>query len=139
MKRQLLRTQAFTLTELLLVVAILAIMAALVLPRFSGVTERTNITAAKTQISTFAMACDRYEIDVGSYPKTLEALVVQPADVQNWSGPYLSKGIPKDPWGNAYLYEYPGKNNQYGPDISSAGPDGKPGTEDDIKNWDDKK
>jgi len=134
------RNQAFTLTEMLLVVAILALMAALVLPRFAGTTEKANIAAAKTQIGSFSNALNRYEIDTGNYPRTLQALIEQPGDVRGWSGPYLERRtIPLDPWGNAYLYEYPGKNNPYGPDISSAGPDGKPGTKDDIKNWDDKK
>jgi len=130
---------AFTLVELLLVLVILGTLAAIVLPKFSGVSQRGRVTAAATQISTFKTALDAFEVDMGYYPKGrngLVDLIQQPRDGANWHGPYLqSDAVPKDPWGNDYLYECPGKHNPSFYDISSAGPDGRLGTDDDICNW----
>ena len=128
---------AFTLVELLLVLVILGILAALVLPKFTGRTEQARITAAITQISTFKTALDSFEVDTGSYPRGqdgLQQLLVAPPDVTGWRGPYLSSDIPLDPWGHPYVYEYPGRINPSGFDIVSMGPDGQPGTADDIMN-----
>jgi general secretion pathway protein G len=131
--------RAFTLVELLLVLVILGTLAAIVLPKFSGVSQRGRVTAAATQISTFKTALDAFEVDMGYYPKGrngLMDLIQQPRDGANWHGPYLqSDAVPKDPWGNDYLYECPGKHNPSFYDISSAGPDGRFGTDDDICNW----
>ncbi len=133
-----LRHQAFTLVEMLLVLVILAVLAAIVIPKFSGRSQQAKETAAKSQISGFEMALDSYEVDTGAYPagtNGLNALIDQPNNAQNWKGPYLKKGIPPDPWGNAYVYTYPGKNNLKGYDIMSMGPDGQVGGDDDITNW----
>lgn len=131
--------EAFTLVELLLVLVILGILAAIVLPKFSGVSERGRVTAAQTQISTFKTALDAFEVDMGYYPKGrsgLVDLIQQPRDAKNWHGPYLqSDVIPKDPWSNDYSYEYPGRHNPSSYDLSSPGPDGRAGTDDDIANW----
>ena len=127
----------FTLVELLLVLVILGILAALVLPKFTGRTEQARITAAQTQIATFGTALDAFEVDTGSYPRGsdgLAYLLVQPADVTGWRGPYLKSDIPLDPWGHPYVYEFPGKSNPSGYDIRSAGPDGQAGSADDIVN-----
>ncbi len=130
---------AFTLVELLLVLTILGILAAIVVPKFTGRTEQARITAAQSQIATFSTALDAFEIDNGYYPKGrngLQELVVQPRNTQSWKGPYLSKGeIPLDPWGHAYVYEAPGKHNTSGYDLTSLGPDGREGNDDDIANW----
>lgn len=127
----------FTLVELLLVLVILGILAALVVPKFSGRTEQARVTAAQTQISTFSTALNAFEIDTGSYPRGnegLQQLVVAPADVNGWRGPYLMSDIPMDPWQHPYVYEYPGRVNATGYDIISMGPDGQLGTADDIAN-----
>lgn len=129
---------AFTLVELLLVLAILATLAAIVIPKFSGKTEQAKVAAAKTQISIFGTSLDMFEVDNGYYPKGeegLTALVEEPSDSKTWKGPYLKQGIPTDPWGQPYVYEYPGKHNNKGYDLMCPGPDGQTGTEDDITNW----
>ncbi len=128
----------FTLIELLLVLVILGILAAIVVPKFSGRTEQARVTAASSQISTFGTALDAFEVDNGFYPKGksgLNDLVSAPRDAQSWKGPYLKSEIPLDPWGNAYVYECPGKHNPTSYDLMSMGPDGRANTEDDISNW----
>src|SRR6185436_6177034 len=105
------RAAGFTLVELLLVLVILGIRAALVLPKFTGRTEQARNTAAQTQISTLGTALDAFEVDTGSYPRGTDALtqlIVAPPDISGWKGPYLKSDIPMDPWGHPYYYEYPG-------------------------------
>lgn len=129
----------FTLVELLLVLTILGILAALVIPKFSGRTEQARLTAAATQIKIFSSALDQFEIDNGYYPRGkngLNDLITMPRDAANWRGPYLSTdAIPPDPWQLPYIYECPGKHNPSGYDLYSAGPDGQAGNEDDVCNW----
>ncbi|MEW6157115.1 MAG: type II secretion system major pseudopilin GspG [Verrucomicrobiota bacterium] len=132
------RQSGFTLIELLLVLVILGILAAIVVPKFSGRTEQARITAAQTQIANFGTALDAFEVDMGYYPKGksgLNELFEQPRDAKNWRGPYLKTEIPKDPWGNEYIYECPGKQNPNSYDLMSMGPDGRVGGDDDITNW----
>lgn len=129
----------FTLIELLLVLVILAVLAAVVAPKFSNRSEQAKQTAAKTEISTMATQLDAFEIDMTRYPSTEEglmALIRPPASAQNWHGPYINaNNVPKDPYGNEYVYRYPGTHNPQSYDLSSMGPDGHEGGNDDIDNW----
>jgi general secretion pathway protein G len=128
----------FTLIELLLVLVILAVLAGVVLPKFSGQSQDARVAATKAEISVLDGALDRFEIDNGRYPNSnegLDALVIAPQGSTSWKGPYLKKPeVPKDAWGNAYIYQYPGQHNPDGFDLYSWGVDGKEGT-DDINNW----
>ena len=132
-------TSGFTLVELLLVLVILGTLAAIVLPKFSGTSQRSRIVATQTQISAFATALEAYDVDMGSYPQGkngLQDLIQQPRDAQNWHGPYLGHdSIPKDQWGHDFIYECPGRHNPSSYDILSLGPDGQANTDDDICNW----
>jgi general secretion pathway protein G len=131
---------AVTLIELMLVMIIISILSAMVFPAFIGRSKQAKIEAAKAQIeSNISLALDMYELDSGAYPSTeqgLVALVAKPATApvpSNWKGPYLKK-TPKDPWGNDYLYAYPGLHNKDFYDLFSYGPDGIE-SQDDITNW----
>ena len=129
--------RAFTLVELMLVVTIIGILAALVIPKIAGKGEQARETAARADIfGGIKTALDSFEVDNGYYPKSLQDLIQQPSNAKNWRGPYLDPAtLPIDPWGNPYVYYFPGKHNPTGYDLLSVGPDGKEGTEDDIGNW----
>lgn len=127
-------TSAFTLVEMLLVITIIGILAALVIPKMVGRSEQARQAAAHADLSSIKTALDAFEVDNGFYPKNVQDLLQQPNNAKNWHGPYLDK-LPVDPWGNPYLYYYPGRHNQNSYDLLSVGPDGKEGSEDDIGNW----
>ena len=134
------RGAGFTLVELLLVLVILTTLAAVVVPKFTNRSKQAKVSAAVTQISNLEVALDTFEVDNGYYPKSSDGLidlVEEPSDNDNdeWRGPYLKRLIEDDPWGNEYVYEYPGKENEYGYDLYSTGPDGRKGGDDDIVNW----
>ena len=132
--------EGFTLVELMLVVVIIGVLAAMVVPRFAGRTEQAKIARAKGDIEAIGLALDLYELDTANYPKDLKELESRdpPSDLDpdaklRWNGPYLKKGLPMDPWGRPYVYQSQSQHNQdY--DLSSLGPDGQPGN-DDITNW----
>ena len=118
----------FTLLELLVVVAIIGLLAGYVAPRYFSQLGKSEAGVARAQIDALEKALDQYRLDTGRYPTTeqgLNALVVKPANEPKWNGPYLRKGLPADPWGNAYLYKIPGQRNEF--DIVSYGKDGQPG------------
>jgi len=130
------RRNAFTLIELLLVMVILVVLAAVVVPKFTSRSEQARQTAARTDINSFETALDAFEVDCGRYPATEEglgALVSPPSGVQNWRGPYV-KAVPNDPWQKPYQYRYPGTHNASSYDVYSTGPDRVEGN-DDIDNW----
>ncbi|MBF0483092.1 MAG: type II secretion system major pseudopilin GspG [Candidatus Omnitrophica bacterium] len=140
--------KGFTLVEILLVVVIIGILAAMVIPNMAGRSEQARQAAAKADIeANLSTSLDLYEADNGKYPTTeqgLKALLVKPTTgpaADNWSGPYLKrKKIPTDPWGHDYVYAAPGSHNPTEYDLSSLGPDGVESA-DDVVNWmkDDKK
>ena len=128
--------RAFTLVEMLLVVTIIGILAALVIPKIVGRSEQARATAARADISSIKTALDSFEVDNGYYPKSLQDLYAAPSNAKNWHGPYLDPTKPlEDPWGNKYIYYFPGKHNTSSFDLLSVGPDGKEGTDDDVGNW----
>jgi general secretion pathway protein G len=124
----------FTLIEILLVVVIIGILAAVAIPRLGGRVKQAQIAAAQADVNNIGMALRLYEVDNGAYPGSLSGLVTSPGAAPNWRGPYLEKGIPKDPWGNDYIYSHPGSRNPNGYDLHSMGPDGAE-SGDDICNW----
>lgn len=128
------KQKGFSLIELLVVIIILGLLASLVAPKFFGKVDKARIKTAKTQIELLATALDTYRLDMGVYPKELEAL--RSSDDPKWDGPYLPKPVPLDPWGNPYEYKFPGEHGPY--DIISYGLDGKPGGEGndkDVVSW----
>lgn len=127
--------KGFTLIEIMLVVIILGILAAMVVPKLTGRSDEARKSVAKTDIeSNLALAIDLYEVDTGMYPDSLDDLTRSPSDATNWKGPYLKKK-PLDPWGRAYMYRCPGEHNEGTYDLSSIGKDGTEGGVDDITNW----
>ena len=129
--------RGFTLVEMLLVVTIIGILAALVIPKSAGTGERARVTAAMADINGgIKSALGQYEVDNGFYPKTLQDLIQAPSNARNWHGPYFDPPkLPMDPWGNNYVYYFPGKHNTGSYDLLSVGPDAKEGTDDDVGNW----
>src|SRR6202451_1558483 len=129
-----------TLIEMLVVVVIIAVFAAVVGPRLLNQGDKARVVAAKQQIENFQLALGQYHLDTGSYPSTeqgLAALRVQPSGVDQWHGPYMQKDLPLDPWGHAYVYKFPGEHGDE-PDVISYGADGQPGGSDlntDIVSW----
>ncbi len=128
----------FTLVEMLLVLVILGTLAVIVYPNISKHGPEARIKATRIQIAALGNALEMFEVGNGFYPQGqngLQDLVQAPNNAPNWHGPYMDK-IPKDPWGNDYVYTCPGVHRPHSYDLMSAGPDGQPGTEDDITNWD---
>ena len=140
-QRRRFRTQSgVTLIEMLVVVTIIALFAALVGPRMLGRTDAARRTAARAQINSFMTALGAYKLDTGTFPNTemgLAALRVKPENVNQWTGPYLPQDIPLDPWGRGYVYISPGiKSRDY--DLESYGKDGEEGgtgDDGDIESW----
>ena len=134
----------FTLIEIMVVVVILGILAALVVPQVMNRPDQAKVTVAKGDIKAIGAALDMYKLDNFAYPSTqqgLEALVSRPSGnppAKNWNKDGYLKKLPVNPWGNPYQYESPGQHNQNSFDLWSWGSDGSPGgdgTGADIGNW----
>lgn len=126
--------RGFTLVELLVVMVILGLLAALVVPSYLGRERKARSQAARTQIELLGTALDTLRLDAGRYPTTregLEALRTAPPGLAGWDGPYLKKSVPPDPWSREYIYESPGEHGDY--DLYSYGADGAPGGESDAR------
>lgn len=134
------RRAGVTLIEMLVVVTIIALFAALVGPSLFKQSDKARITAARVQINNFRAALGQYKLDTGIFPTTeqgLAALREKPENVNQWQGPYLGQEVPMDPWGRAYAYRFPGEHGDE-PDIISYGADGQAGGEGinaDVVSW----
>lgn len=118
----------FTLLELLVVIVIIGLLAGYVGPKYFGQLGKSEVKVTRAQINAFEKALDQYRLDTGHYPTTeqgLTALVTRPSNEPKWSGSYLAKAVPPDPWGNLYVYRQPGARGEY--DIISYGKDRRPG------------
>lgn len=130
--------KGFSLLELLVVLIIIGLIGALAGPPIFSKLGKGKQSAAKAQIELFGQALDQFRLDVGRYPSSqegLNALITNPG-IEKWDGPYLKKGVPKDPWDHAYNYQSPGTHGEY--DLFSYGNDNQPGGEGeakDIKSW----
>ena len=134
----------FTLIEILVVITVIAILAAVVSPMVFRNVGDAKGSAARAQIEIFGLALDSYRLDNDYYPSTeqgLDALQHEPTGdptARNWRGPYLKKGVPLDPWGRAYLYKSPGDTNSQAYDLETLGRDGRPGgtgEDQDVVSW----
>lgn len=135
--------RGMTLLELMIVLVIIVMLAAIAGPRLLGQQKKAGIKTTQAQINNLDTALKMYAVDMSTFPTTeegLQSLMQAPADenkARKWSGPYLDdEALPVDAWGNAFAYEYPTtKTTRDFPAIWSAGPDGTADTEDDIRNW----
>ena len=133
------RRGGFTLIEIMAVVVIMGMLMGIVGVGVFARVNQARRTSAKAQISQIESALEFYRMDNSKYPPTLDALVKAPADARHYPrGGYLKKSSAlNDPWETPFNYVNPGARNQYGVDLSSSGPDGIPGNEDDVNNWED--
>lgn len=133
------RASGFTLLELLVVMVIIGMLAGFVAPKFFAQIGKSQVKTARAQIDALEKSLDQYRLDVGHYPTNeqgLLALMERPAGEAKWSGPYLKKAVPQDPWSNNYVYKFPGEHGEY--DLISYGKDGQPGgtgEAEDIVSW----
>lgn len=139
-RRRRYRQSGLTLIEMLVVVTIVALFAALVAPRMLRRGDTARVTAARAQINSFMTALGAYKLDTGLFPTNemgLQGLRERPQGLTQWQGPYLPQEIPIDPWGRPYIYKFPGEHGDE-PDVISLGADGQPGGADinaDVVSW----
>lgn len=122
------KSGGFTLLELLVVIVIIGLLAGYVAPRYFSQVGKSEMQVARAQIESLDKALDQFRLDTRHYPSSeqgLDALVARLANEPNWSGPYLKKAVPMDPWGHAYVYRVPGQKGDF--DLFSYGRDGKAG------------
>lgn len=134
------REGGFTLMELLVVMAIIGLLAVLVAPRVIQYLSGAKVDAATIQVDRLSGVLDLYRLEIGQYPSQDDGLVVlvdRPADAGNWNGPYIrNRDSLTDPWGNPYLYRYPGEHGEF--DLYTLGADGREGGDgenQDITSW----
>ena len=138
-KEKKMRKSGFTLIEVVVVIIILVTLASIATPLYLNYVKKANVGAARTQIRLLDDALTGYRLDVGTYPDStvgLRALVENVDQNAKWNGPYIQPSVPKDPWGNDYIYLFPGEHREY--DLMSYGADGQPGGSGenaDITNW----
>jgi general secretion pathway protein G len=131
--------RGFTLLELLVVMVIIGLLAAVVGPRYFAQVGKSERKATVAQLDALDKALDQFRIDMGRLPTTeegLQALMVAPENAPGWAGPYLKKAVPLDPWHHAYVYEAPGTHGDF--DLYSMGKDGRAGgsgDDADLTNW----
>jgi len=125
--------KGFTLIELLVVMLILAILAAMIVPRLVSRADEAKVARSKSDLVVLRKSLDLYYVDTGMYPSTeegLEALRTPPNDVPGWKGPYLTKPITGDGWSNPYVYSWPGPDGDSSYYLYSLGSDGQEGGSD---------
>lgn len=133
-------SSGFTLLELLVVMVIIGLLAGFVAPRYFAQVGKSQVKLARAQIDALDKALDQFRLDVGRYPTSeegLQVLVARPSGEASWSGPYLKKGVPADPWGHPYVYQQPGTHGGDF-DLLSYGKDGRlggTGEDADLTNW----
>jgi len=128
--------RGFSLIELIVVLVILGLLAAVVGPKVYDKLAKGKDQIAKIQIKELEGGLQLFSFDMGRYPSSaegLEALIRNPGDNDSWKGPYMAKDLPKDPWGRPYVYRCPGMHGDY--DLFSCGADGVDGGDDDICSW----
>jgi general secretion pathway protein G len=125
--KQLQQNGGFTLIEILVVMAIIAMLAVMVAPNLFNQQAGAMRDVARTEIATLEAALDIYRLDVGEYPDTLDGLMEDDTDRASWNGPYLRRAVPTDPWDNEYIYEGNGREFT----LLSYGADGVSGGEED--------
>ena len=139
MRRKSLKKHPFTLIEVVVAIMIVVMLASLATPLYFRYVRKAKVDTAKTQLKLLEQALLDFKLDVGKYPETadgLQALVENVTQSEKWDGPYIKPAVPKDPWGNDYVYVSPGEHGDF--DLSSYGADGQPdgeGENADIKNW----
>jgi len=117
----------FTLIELLIVMVILGLLASLVAPEMFSKVDSSQRKTAVAQMQMLQTALSAHRLDTGTYPADLNGL--RQSDNTRWDGPYLPKNVPLDPWGNAYVYRFPGSGEIQPYDLFSYGADGREGGE----------
>lgn len=144
LRLQIKRQAGFTFIEIMIVVVIIGFLVSIVAPEIIGRLGKAKLVTAQTQLGNIEAALEQYYLDCGSFPTTeqgLAALCVKPnisPIPKGWDGAYLKKEVPKDPWGNEFIYNYPGEKNANGYDLYSLGRDGQEGgsgEDSDITNW----
>jgi general secretion pathway protein G len=131
------RSSGFTLIEILVVLAIIGLIAAIAAPQVFNRLGGAKSDSVRVQIEALSTGIDLYRLEVGKLPESLDALIEKPSGVDRWNGPYLRKSVvPKDPWGREFLYRAPGEHGDF--DLYSLGADGADGGDGedrDISSW----